>query len=436
MNRLSNNIILCALTLMLLGGCSTVSGWFDGDDSEERLPGERQSVLQLEEELEPDPVLQSSAISIPEAWNNQYWPQYAGYPNHAMGHVALGPDLKNVWNTGIGKGGSESNPLYMPPIVADNIVFTLDTALNISAVDGQSGKVLWQEKLPVKKSRAESALGGGLAYHAGRIYATTGLSRLFVVNPQNGEVIHTLDLPAPARAAPSVLDGKIYAQLLNNRLNVYSAEDYKLIWAFDGIAETTSLLGATAPAVDKDVVVAAFSSGEIAAMRNENGQTLWTDSLASVKPAGALASIADIKGAVVLDKGLAYAISYNGRMIATDITTGRRVWQRELGGTQTPWATGNVVYVITSERELVALSRTDGRIYWVTPLGGRDWYGPVLAGGRLIAVDSQGKMVEYDPKTGKVLTSRELKSAPASAPVVSGNRLFVLLQNGTLAAYR
>ena len=436
MKQRISRLLFSAFIVASLAGCSTVGDFFSGDEAEERLPGERQSVLQLEEELEPDPILESSQITIPEAWNNQYWPQYAGYPNHAMGHVALGPDVKNIWNTDIGEGGSETNPLYMPPIVADNTIFTLDTKLRVSAIDAQSGKVLWAKKLPVKKTRAESALGGGLAYHAGSVYATTGLRQLFVISPQNGNVTQTIDLPAPARAAPSVLDDKIYVQLLNNRLNVYSTDDYKLVWAFDGIAETTSLLGATAPAVDKDVVVAAFSSGEIVALRNANGQTLWSDSLASVKPASALASIADIKGAVVLDKGLAYALSYNGRMIATDIATGRRVWQRDLGGTQTPWAAGNVVYVITSERELAALSRTDGRIFWVTPLGGRDWYGPVLAGDRLIAVEAQGNMVEYDPATGKVLGNRELKSAPASAPVVSGNRLFVLLKNGTLAAYR
>lgn len=431
------NFLAALILVGTLAGCSTVSNFFGGDDDEqERLPGERFTVLELEEELEPDPVLESNQISVPEAWNNQYWPQYAGYPNHAMGHVALGPDLKNIWNAKIGKGGSETHPLYMPPIVADNLVFTLDSELKISAIDAKSGKVMWGRKLPVKENRAESALGGGLAYHAGRIYATSGLTKLFILNPQDGKVIQTIDLPAPARAAPSVLDGKIYVQMLNNSLNVYSAEDFKLVWAYDGFAETTSLLGATAPAVDKDVVVAAFSSGEIIALQNQNGQTLWTDSLASVKSAGSMASIADIKGAVVLDKGLSYALSYNGRMIATDIASGRRVWQRNLGGTQTPWASGNVVYVITGERELVALSRVDGRIHWVTPLGGRTWYGPVLAGGRLIAVEAGGQMVEYDPKTGKVIKSTELKSSPASAPVVSGNRLFVLLQNGTLAAYR
>ena len=430
-------LFMAVLVAGTITGCSTIGGFFgDDDDDQERLPGERYTVLELEEELEPDPVLEANQISIPEAWNNQYWPQYAGYPNHAMGHVGLGQSLKNVWNAKIGEGGTDTRPLYMPPIVADNVVFTMDTNLKISAVDANSGNVFWARKLPVKENRAESALGGGLAYHAGRIYATSGLTKLFVLNPQNGQVVQTIDLPAPARAAPSVLDGKIYVQMLNNSLNVYSAEDFKLVWAYDGFAETTSLLGATAPAVDKDVVVAAFSSGEIVALQNQNGQTLWTDSLASVKAASALASIADIKGAVVLDKGLAYALSYNGRMIATDIASGRRVWQRNLGGTQTPWASGNVVYVVTGDRELVALSRVDGRIHWVTPLGGRTWYGPVLAGGRLIAVEAGGQMVEYDAKTGKVLRSTELKSAPASAPVVSGNRLFVLLQNGTLAAYR
>ena len=117
MKQRISRLLFSAFIVASLAGCSTVGDFFSGDEAEERLPGERQSVLQLEEELEPDPILESSQITIPEAWNNQYWPQYAGYPNHAMGHVALGPDVKNIWNTDIGEGGSETNPLYMLSLI-------------------------------------------------------------------------------------------------------------------------------------------------------------------------------------------------------------------------------------------------------------------------------------------------------------------------------
>ncbi len=426
--------VLC-ITAMLQG-CSTVESMFGGDEDEAILPGERFTILELEEQLEPDPALSADQIVLPEVWNNQFWPQLGGYPNHAMGHVSLGQNLQRAWSADIGAGGSEFRPLLMPPIVADNAVFTLDADLAITAFNAMSGKKAWRASLPVKKHARESALGGGIAYGEGKIFATTGLRELFVLNPQDGQVVHKIDLPSPTRAAPSVLDGHIYVQTLDNRLNAYSTEDYKPVWAYSGFSETTSLLGGTAPAVNKDIVVAAFSTGELLAIRNLNGQSLWSDNLASVRPASALASIADIKGGVVLDKGVAYAISYNGRMVAIDTASGRRIWQREIASTQTPWSVGNLVYVVTTDRELVALSRRDGRIYWVKPLGGGTWYGPVLAGGRLIALNNAGLVSEHDPVTGQQLREWEVKGEPAVAPVISGDTMYILTQNGNLAAYR
>lgn len=428
-------LAICMVTLMLQG-CSTVGSMFGGDEEETILPGERYTILELEEQLEPDPELSLSQITLPEAWNNQYWPQYAGYPNHAMGHIALGNNLKKAWSADIGEGGSEFRPLLMPPIVVDGTVFTLDADMNVSAFNAASGNRAWRMALPIAKHARESAMGGGIAFGEGKIFATSGLRNMYVLNPQNGEVIKTIELPTPARAAPSVLDGRVYVQTLDNRLNAYSTSDYSPIWAYTGFSETTTLLGSTAPAVNSDIVVAAFSSGELLAVRNLNGQSLWSDNLASVRPASAMASIADIKGAVVLDHGLAYAISYNGRMVAIDTASGRRVWQREIGGVQTPWPAGNIIYVMTNDRELVALSRGDGRIYWVKPMGAGTWFGPVLAGGRLIAVNSDGLVAEHDPISGERLRTWEAKGAPAGAPIVSGSTLYLLSQNGTLTAYR
>ncbi len=60
---------------LLLSGCG-------GDADEDKvLPGARLSVLAFQKELEPDQVLSVSQMALPEAWNNQFWPQAGGYPS-------------------------------------------------------------------------------------------------------------------------------------------------------------------------------------------------------------------------------------------------------------------------------------------------------------------------------------------------------------------
>jgi outer membrane protein assembly factor BamB len=435
-------ICCLAAIVMTLQGCGITEKVFS-DPPEPKLEGERLTVLELQAQLEPDPVLQTSQITLPQSRRNQFWPQYAGYPHHAMSHVGLNADLKRAWRSDIGAGGNKRNPVFMPPVVADGVVYTIDANMQISAFDADQGKQIWETVLPVEKHAREGALGGGLAYAAGRLYVTAGLNQAFVLLATDGKVVKTIDLPAPARAAPSVLDGQLYIQTLDNRLGVYETQNYTSLWSYEGLSETTSLLGSAGPAVDKDIVAAAFSTGEVVALRNLNGQTLWIDNLSSLRAARGLSTISDIRGAVVLDKGIAYVISYSGRMAAIDILTGNRVWQKQIGGTQTPWAAGNVVYVVTSDQQMVALSRLDGRIYWVEPLPKAEkkdttllWQGPVLAGGRLITVSNHGRVLELNPVTGKVQKDWETGGKVATAPVVADNTLYVVTTGGDLMAYR
>jgi outer membrane protein assembly factor BamB len=180
-------------------------------------------------------------------------------------------------------------------------------------------------------------------------------------------------------------------------------------------------------------------------LRTENGQVVWQDNLSAVRRAGAISVIADIRGQPVIDQGLVYAVSYSGRMVAIDAVSGQRVWQREIGSAETPWAADGTVFVLTTEQQLLALSRLNGDIRWINPLPrfkGSDkdktiiWTGPVLAGGRLILANSDGQMVEIDPQTGKTLKQSELAGDVMVAPVVAGNTLLILTESGKLVAYR
>ena len=436
--------IAVAAVCCSLAACSTTEFLF-GDPPEEKLEGERMTILELQEQLEPDPVLQTSQISLPGPWQNQFWPQYYGYPNHAMGHLSLGDDLKRLWSSDIGDGKDDEHPLMFQPIVADGGVFTLDTDLRVSAFNAETGKKLWDKKIKLPKKERGNSIGGGLAYTGGRLYLTIGTKNAFVIDPQNGTILHRFELPSPARAAPSVLDGRVYFQTLDNRLSVFDTTSFEPVWSYTGFNETTSLLGAPSPAVDKDVVISAFTTGEIIAMQNVNGQTLWADNLSTVRRSGSLSMISDVRGGVVIDKGLVYAISHAGKMVAIDLLTGKRVWQKEIGGSQTPWSVGNVVYTITNDQQLVALSRLDGRIYWVRPLPkfkDKDrkepyiWFGPVLAGGRLIVISNNDIAYEIDPVAGDVLKTLDLGVDSATAPVVVNDTLYIVSEKGRLLAYR
>lgn len=438
---MNNNFLSLILTVFLLTGCGTMSNLF-GDVDEPPLPGDRISFLQLEEELEPDPLLETSRMVLPSAWDNKFWPQTGGYPNHAMGHLKLSPTIEEVWDTSIGAGGSRRRPLLSQPVVAGGVVYTLDSKALLSAFDVEKGKRQWKKSLVPKGKKKGSAISGGIAYSQGRLFATSGFRSLVAVDPLTGDILWQQGTTTPTRSSPAVIGGRVFVMTLDNRLIAYNVEDGAFLWEYKGEVETTNLLGAASPAANKNVVVVAFSSGELFALRAENGQRLWSDSLASIRRIGANAGISDIQGLPVIDKGIVYAISFSGRMVAIDERTGNRLWQREIGGTQTPWAAGSSVFVLTSSQQLVALNRQNGQIRWVSKLPKSNdgesvvWTGPVFAGGRLIVTNNQGDVVDISPEDGVIVQKWETPGSVVVPPLVADGTLYLLNDSGKLTAYR
>ncbi|MEM7679381.1 MAG: PQQ-binding-like beta-propeller repeat protein [Pseudomonadota bacterium] len=435
--RSAQNFSLCLLSaLLLLGGC--------GSDEEIRLEGDRISVLELERSLIPEARPDNISLSgdLPDAWSNAFWPQSGGYPNHSMQHLALsGDELEREWRVDIGSGGSKNLPITAQPIVVYGKVFTLDTDSSLRAFDAESGKELWDISVQ-HPDEDDPVIGGGISYASGVVYVTNGFDEVLAVHPDNGQIFWRSTISAPARAAPTIIDGRLFVMTLDNRLQAIDAASGDFLWEYVGISETAGLLGAASPAANHDVVVPAFSSGEVAALRVENGSTAWTENLSSLSSFAGISSLSDINAMPVLDKGLVFAISFSGRLVAIDERTGARVWQRDLGGSNTPWVAGDYVFIVTSENQLVALERASGIIQWAEDLKGEDdddpvfFNGPVLAGGRLIVTSSEGRVLEFNPVNGGQIREWRAGGALSLPPLVADETLYILDDNATLSAYK
>lgn len=436
--------IILGVTVLFLSACSTVENMFSSEDKP--LDGTRQSVLSLQQSLQPDAQARTMLenLVLPASWRNDFWPQAGGYPNHAMQHLSLNETLKKAWQVNIGAGADEY-PLTMQPLVVNGVVYTLDSESNISAISANQGRVLWQTNID-KIDEDEDVIGGGLSFGENMLYATNGYDEILAITPKDGKILWRRKLPAPARAAPTVMGGRVFIPTLDNRLLAVAAANGSVLWEYQGLSEMTGLIGAASPAVTDDVAVATFSSGEIVALRVENGAVAWTDNLTGINAFGGLASLADIRALPVAERGLVFAVSYGGRMVAIDARTGSRVWQRDIGSIQTPWVVGDYVFVLSLDQSLIAMSARDGAIIWISDLpkfaNAQDredpirWSGPILAGGRLIAVSSHGRALEINPHTGLLGRGWEAGKGFSISPVVAGDTLYLLDNDGTLHAYR
>ncbi len=436
--RLNAAFAFILVTAMAATGCSLFE-----ETKKPPMPGDRVSVLELQNALEPeDPGLAAQGLVMPGAWQNEYWPQAGGYPNHSMQNLSLNEGaLKRVWQADIGEGSTEALPLTAQPVAVDGRVFTLDTDSRLSAFDAKTGKTLWTKNVR-KEKEEDPVIGGGIAYGGGALYVTNGYDELLAIKPADGKVFWRKRIGAPSRGAPTILDGRVFVSTIDNRLLALNAATGEKLWDYTGLAETTGIIGAASPAAGHDIVIPVFSSGDVTALRVENGSIAWSDNLSGAARVGNLDSIADIKALPVIDKGLVIAISYSGRLVAIDERTGTRVWQREIGGSNTPWVAGNHLYVLSSDNELVALGRDTGTIRWVAKFPRMEedstvlLTGPVLAGGRLFVFGNQGRAYEISPDSGKVLGQWDSDASILISPIVAAGTLYTLSEDGYLSAYR
>jgi outer membrane protein assembly factor BamB len=426
--------------LLLLAGCSSKS------EIGTKLKGDRLPVLAYEQVLEVDPALRDVPITLPPPYANADWPQSGGSPGKSMVHLAAGGQLRKIWQQSIGAGETSQRKLLAAPVVAGGKLFAIDTKSQVTALDAATGRLLWKQQIKVGKRSQNVAFGGGVAFEGAMVFATTGYGVTVALDAATGTEKWRNDQEIPLRGAPSVADGKVFVVTQDNQLVALSADKGVQLWDAVAIVENAGLLGAAAPAISGDTMVIGYSSGELNAIKTDTGQVTWQDNLARTSRLTALASLTDVDASPVIDRNRVFAIGHGGRMVALDLATGERVWERSIGGVSTPWAAGDFLFAVTTDGEVVALTRRDGRIRWVTQLqryddvGGRKgrvaWQGPLLASDRLLLTSSNGYIVSLSPYTGKVLSSTKMGDASWIPPILANGVMYVLTADGKVIAYK
>lgn len=438
--RILRPLALVVVTSAFVAGCATAKTKIP----KEFVTGERVSIMTEEEILKPNVKLADTVVRLPAPVDVAEWPQPGGNATNVLHHVVARGDLKKIWKTSVGKGDSGTARVTASPIVADGKVFAMDAKARISALDAKSGKKIWRVSLTPKGEKGAAGFGGGLSYDMGRLFVSNGFGHILALDPDTGEQIWKREFGVPFHFAPTVASGRVFATTVDNQLHAVSSFDGSSLWSHRGITEAAGILSDTNPAIAGDMVIAPFSSGELTALRAENGQQAWTDQLTKSGRQTAISNISSIAGRPVVDAGQIIAISHSGRLVAIDLRTGERIWTRNIGGTQTPWISGEYVYVATSDAQVACLSRHDGRIRWLTRLtqfegqSGDDrvhWNGPLLAGNQLVVFSSHGRFVALSPYTGAVLQTGSSSGGVNTAPIIADGIFYVLNQDAEIVAF-
>lgn len=372
-------------------------------------------------------------VVLPPPVQNESWSQPGGVASNAPGHLQLSAALKTAWTASAGSGSHSRGKLTASPIVYDGKIFTLDAYGRVTAFT-TGGASAWRAALAPDKERDAEGFGGGLAGDSGRVYAATGFGTVVALNPKTGQRLWEKNVGAPVRASPTAINDRVFVVTSEGKLWCLNGADGSELWVTRGLPERASIMTNASPAVDGDVVVVPYGSGEVVAISISEGRVLWTESLTRSRAGSQLSSIATA-GRPVISGGTVYAVGHSGRMIATRQSSGERVWSLTVPGIEPPAVAGDNIFVVDTRGQVMAVTRPDGKMQWTVKLpAAKTWSGPVLAGNKLWLTASNGLLVSIDATTGKLDSQVNLGQPIYIAPVVAGGRMYVLTDSARLVA--
>jgi outer membrane protein assembly factor BamB len=411
----------------------------------------RISLLELGDQLKVSDSLKGQDFFLPPPQPQADWPVPGGTLEQSVENVDAAPDFRIAWRTSFGQRSTKREHVLAPPIMAEGKVFVMDAGAGVSAHDARTGATIWKVNLRPKTKREREAFGGGLAYADGKLYVASGFRLVAQLDPASGRTLWLTRTSAPIHDAPTVADGRVYTIDVDDELQTFNTATGTPDWTYQALTEPARMLVASSPAVSNGTLVASFASGELVALRSDNGTELWNQPLSHTTRVSALSEIRDIAGRPVVYKGAVFAISHADVMAEADLRTGEVHWTLPVSGFTSPWAAGDVVFAVADDGQVLCAARDSGQLYWLVdldappPLTKKNkkprrsnavWSSPILADGRLITVSDKGDAVAINAKTGVVEQRLKLGDDALLGPIAAGGMIYLATQKADLIAIR
>lgn len=206
---------------------------------------------------------------------------------------------------------------------------------------------------------------------------------------------------------------------------------------------------AAAPVVHSGKLFVVDTEARVSAFDASTGTALWSVML-DVEKDGKPSRFG---GGVSTDGTLVYATNGVGDVAALKVEDGATVWKKRPAGPLrgAPTISAGNVYVMTQDNQIYAVRAADGEPQWneAGPIGASGIFGvaaPAAAQGTVIAGYSTGELAAYRYENGRSLWSDTLSRTAMSTtvstltdidadPVIDRGRVFALGQGGRMASY-
>ncbi|NCB49093.1 MAG: hypothetical protein EOM53_00205 [Alphaproteobacteria bacterium] len=423
--KYSHFFIFCCFSSLLLTSCMETKSKVEG----ERLPVFKTGLPELKEQV----LLPSTEKALQEThWNTLN--RETSYVN-TISYLAEKPKL--LWKKDIGKGTSSDRFLLASPIIYNGTLFALDSALHLTALNLQSGKVIFEKSLQEEADIDTPAKGIGLAAQEGKLYVLTGLKKVLCLSTKDGTRLWETKIEDMARSAPIFSKENLIFTTLTNKLIALNKTTGKLAFQAQAEIEQTHFLKSASPSKKDSLILAPFSSGQVIAY-TLSGQEVWKKRVTARKSYNNQLNLDHITASPRFMGTTAFLFGNSNALISVDMKTGKENWRAHIGTQSQPFLNAEYLFLISNTNKVIALNAKTGKILWTyASLDAKaSFYGPLLLKNRLLIAGSNGKVFILSPKTGEFIEDFTLSSGTHFSPIIDKGILVFLTDDGVLEAYK
>lgn len=339
-------------------------------------------------------------------------------------------EFVKLWSTDTGTG-ADKYLLKLKPYLDGDALYVADHDGLLSAVNRMDGRKLWQVET-------------GLAVSAG----VGGGSGMLVLGSSNGEIVayHQKDGSEAWRAklsslmlsVPAVEMGAVVARTVDGSLEAFAATTGAKLWSYKYSVPALSLHGTGSPIVVAGAVLSGMDNGRLSALSLRDGRLLWETPVAIPSGRSELSRMVDVDMPVLVDRGLLYAGSYQGRIVALSLDGGQIVWAANNSIYNEMSLDQDHLYVADENGHVWSLERLVGATVWMQDkLHARPVSGPALLGRAVIVGDFEGYLHAMDTADGRFVARHRVGDAGINeSPLVVDDVAYVLSRDGLLTALK
>lgn len=229
--------------------------------------------------------------------------------------------LQKQWSRSIGDGQGETYNMLVPAIDGDNIVAADVTGVVIS-MDRMNGDVKWKKDL-------ELPVSGAVGVGYGLVMVGTLKGEVVALDSSTGEEKWRARVTSEVLAPPATNGDIVVVQTQDDRVIGLDAATGNQRWLYDSTPAVLTLRGTSGPVVTNNLAVAGLSTGKVVALDTQNGVPAWETRVAIPQGRSELDRVVDIDGGLLLSGETLYVATYQGRVAALDLQSGRVNWQRD-----------------------------------------------------------------------------------------------------------